>query len=102
MAVRTAAIRLREDRFDVMTRVLGCVTYEACAELLGVDPKTVTRARRGAFGVAFIARTLAALAGRREELAAYNLTPSFEELFEVVEVEVGRRRGVGGGAGSHG
>ena len=83
---RRGYIRLKADRFDLMTRVVGCESEEARAFLLGVDPKTVARARRRPADVNFIAQTLYALGCRRDELAVHNLVPRFDELFDVVEV----------------
>ena len=86
---RRGAIRLKTDRFDLITRVLGCDSDEARARLINVSAKTIYRAKRGTLGQELIAQTLITLGDRRDELAAYNLVPSFDELFEVVELNVG-------------
>ena len=91
---RRGAIRLKADRFDLITRVLGCDSDEARARLINVSPKTIYRARRGSLGQELIAQTLITLRDRRDELAAYNLIPSFDELFEVVEVSAATQSGV--------
>lgn len=88
--VRRAGIRLKSDRFDLMTRIVGCESDEARARLLGVSVKTIWRARRGTLGVDFIAQTLFALGCHYGELAARNLLPCFDELFEVVELAPAR------------
>ena len=79
-----AAIRLREAQFDAMTSLLGYVNDTTRAELIGVWPKTVRRAREGIIGEQFIAKTVAALAPHAERLAKFNLYPSLNDLFEVV------------------
>lgn len=76
-------VRLRSDRFDLITRVLGCGSDTARARLLGLDPKTIWSARRGQIGAAFIAKTLYTLDSHRAQLAEVSITPTFEELFEV-------------------
>jgi hypothetical protein len=94
MTARTFVIRLRGHRFGVMTRVLGCVTGEGCAKLLGVSATTIYRAQHDPVSAAFIAQTLGALGARSAELAPLNLVPSFDQLFEVVTVdEPGRING---------
>ena len=84
---RRGAIHLRTDRFDIMTRILGCDTDEARARLIGVTARTLYRARRGNLGHDLIAQTLITLRDKQEELANYNLHPSFDDLFTVVEIE---------------
>jgi hypothetical protein len=74
-----------------MTRVLGCDSDEARARLIGVNAKTIYRARRGILGQDLIAQTLISLGDRRDELTAYNLSPTFDELFEVVEIKAEQR-----------
>ena len=84
-----ALIRARMDRLDLMTRVLGCESDTARAELTGMSTRHWRRARDGYVGSVFIANTLVALRGRERELIARNLRPSFDELFEVVVVPRG-------------
>src|SRR5262245_24110307 len=86
---RRAVIRLRVDRFNLMTSVLGMQSDLAQADLLGVNPKTVYRAKLGNFGHDFIAQTLVSLGDRRDELGKLNLCPTFDELFEVVDTTTG-------------
>jgi hypothetical protein len=66
-------------------RVLGCDSDEDRARLISVSVKTIYRTRRGVLGHDFITQTLINLQGRRDELAACNLSPTFDELFEIVE-----------------
>lgn len=81
-----ASIRLKVPKFDLITRVLGCESEAARASLLGVTYITILRARNGGnVGEMFIAQTLAIFQRHAEELHRYNLKPSFDELFEVVE-----------------
>src|SRR3569833_110517 len=84
MTVHGASIRLRVDRFDLMTHVLGLIHDEARARAIGINPKSLYRARRGTTGEGFIAATVAALRRREDELAVYNLVASMDALFEVV------------------
>lgn len=86
-ADRDSTIRLRLDRFELMTRVVGATTIAGRAELIGVDRKTMTRILRGhqRIGEVFMASTVTALRRRGPELAACGLTASLDELFEVVE-----------------
>lgn len=85
-----AEIRLRsedgEDRFTVMTRVLGIESDTARANFVGVNPRTISRAREGVIGEEFIARTLSALRRREKTLAKFGLQPTFDDLFIVIDV----------------
>jgi len=81
-----ASVRLRADRFALYTRVLGCETDLARADLLGVTARTIRRARAGIVGEEFVAKTVAAMQRHEAELAALGLTTAIDELFEVVEV----------------
>lgn len=78
-----ATIRLRADKFDLMTRILGCENEPARAELIGVTARTISRARAGLIGEAFMAKTIHALRQRLPELQRYGLDPTLDELFEV-------------------
>lgn len=68
-----------------MTELAGCVDDDDRARLIGVDVKTVRRARRGILGEVFMARTVAAL---RPHAGAIQLKLGVEvtldELFNVV------------------
>lgn len=83
-----ATIRLRQDRFELMTRVIGATTPSARAKLIGVDRKTFYRARQGVFGMIFMAQTVAALREHSQVLGECGLTASLDELFEVVDEPV--------------
>lgn len=78
-----AGIVLRDDRFDVITRILGCKTELARAALLDVDPKTVYRARRGVIGEEFIAKTLSVMKRNEDLLKEIGIEPKFEAVFEL-------------------
>lgn len=67
--------------------MLGCESEAARARLLGVDRKTIQRARAGQVGERFVAQTISALRRYEAELAEYGMRASFDELFEVVSVE---------------
>lgn len=84
----SATIRIRKDRFDLMTRIAGAPTPAARAALIGVDRKTIRRALAGSVGEVFMANTVTALRRHSVTLAANGLAPTLDELFEVVAVEV--------------
>lgn len=80
-----AAVFLNEERFDLITGTLGARSEQAKADLLGVDPKTIYRARRGPVGEAFIACALQVMRDRRDDLRVVGVTPTFEAMFELGE-----------------
>lgn len=81
-----AAIRLRTEHFDLVTRILGFDNDTSRGHLIGMHAVSVTRVRRGGpLGTAFIANSLVALGRYAAELAKFNLTARFDDLFEVVE-----------------
>ena len=82
-----AEIRLREARFDLITRILGCESDSARARLLDVDRKTIDRVREGRIGEEFIAKALAVLHLYADTLSELNISTKFEELFELVVEE---------------
>lgn len=85
-----AAILPRMGQFDLMTRILGCESDAARAELIDVAARTMSRARAGEpVGGQFVANTIATLRAHERALAARNLRPTFDALFEVVVVPVG-------------
>jgi hypothetical protein len=84
-----ATVRLRKDRWELMTRIVGAATPNSRADLLGVDRKTIYRATmQGVFGLAFMARTVSALSRHSDLLAECGMTPTLDELFEVVDGEL--------------
>lgn len=87
---RRAKLRLREDRFNLMTRVIGLEREKHRAELVGVDVRTLLRARKGIIGEVFVAGVIAGLRQHSQTLAQYGLEPTLDDLFEVV-VDPGRR-----------
>lgn len=74
-----AAIRLREDRFELLTSAVGAKSDTARAELIGVDRRTIRRVRDGVVGETFMAQAVAAL--RKRSGADVTL----DDLFQVVE-----------------
>lgn len=83
-----AMLRLRVERFDLMTRVLGCESDTARAALINMTYQSVRRAKRdNIVGGVFVAQTIAALRRHEDELRQYGLKPSFDELFEIVDVD---------------
>jgi hypothetical protein len=83
MSGTDAGVFLNSERFDLITKALGCDSELARARLLDVDPKTIYRARRGQVGEDFIARAIAAMRQRADELEAIGIRPAFEAMFEV-------------------
>lgn len=84
-----AVIQARMDRLDLMTRVLGCESDVARADLLGVSTKAIQRARSGYVSGRFVAGAIAGLRAHERELVARNLHPTFDELFRVLVVPIG-------------
>lgn len=78
-----AGVFLVGERFDLITKALGCESDMARARLLDVDPKTIYRARRGQVGEDFIARAIAIMRNHATELEAIGVRPAFEAMFEV-------------------
>jgi hypothetical protein len=78
-----AGVFLRDNRFNLITRVLGCGSDVARSRLLDMDPKTIYRARRGVIGEEFIARMLDVMRQNAEELEEAGIGTSFEDVFEV-------------------
>lgn len=76
-------LRLNQDNFDEATRLAGCLTEAARAELIGVTERTLNRVRRGVIGHEFITKTLVALRPYERKLAKMGLKPTFETFFEV-------------------
>jgi hypothetical protein len=78
-----AGVFLNSERFDLITKALGCGSDTARARLLDVDPKTIYRARRGQVGEEFIARAISIMRNNSAKLEAIGVRPSFEAMFEV-------------------
>lgn len=83
MSGTDAGVFLVPERFDQITKALGCDSDMARSRLLDVDPKTIYRARRGVVGEDFIARSIAIMSQHASELEAIGIRPSFEAMFEV-------------------
>lgn len=81
--VTQVTIHLRGTQFDLLTVALGAPSDAKRAELIGVNPRTIARAREGRIGQDFIARTLYVLRTRADELREYGLTPDFDSLFAI-------------------
>lgn len=82
------SLRLRVEKFDLMTRILGCESEAARAELVGVSYRTMLRARTKNIGEVFAAQTIVSLRRHQDTLGRYGLKPTLDELFEVVETPV--------------
>jgi len=78
---------LRVEKFELMTRVVGATSIVERSDLIGVHAKTIRRAMDGIVGEVFMAKTVLALRRHESELRACGLTPSLDELFEVVDAE---------------
>jgi len=80
-----AKIRLKNPVFDLIMVALGCESEISKARLLGVDPKTIYRVRRGSpVGDEFIAQLLSVVRERRSHIEALGIPATFEGLFEIV------------------
>lgn len=83
-----AGVWLNVEQFELITQELGARSDTSRARLLGVDPKTIYRARRGVIGEEFIAKALAVMLENAADLEAIGIKPSFEAMFEVGTKEV--------------
>lgn len=81
-----ARIEFREDVFNVLAAALGAHNDTTRAELLGVHPRTLARARRGVLGADFMTCAVAAFAGRAADLDRHGLDSdvTLDRLFRVV------------------
>jgi hypothetical protein len=78
-----ASIRLRGEHFDFVTQMLGHVSEDEKAAFIGMTYRQLRRARKGeVVGERFVAGTLTALAGHRDQFAAAGVPITFESLFE--------------------
>jgi hypothetical protein len=89
-----AVIRLKvendETNFDLMTRIVGRGNDTARGDLIGMDRKTISRARGGVVGEDFIANTIIALRKHERLLSTCGQRPDFDSLFEIVVVNADR------------
>lgn len=76
------------EQFELITQELGADSDTSRARLLGVDPKTIYRARRGVIGEEFIAKALAVMLEHADTLREVGIEPIFESMFEVGTKEV--------------
>lgn len=87
-----AVLRLRMEQFDLMTRLLGCESDTARAELIGVTYRTIWRARKPLdrdqpqSHDKLIAQAVANLRLHADELAKYGLHPTLDSLSEVIDL----------------
>lgn len=82
---RVHRVELKARNFDRMTALAGCADDSDRARLIGVDLKTIRRARRGILGEVFMARTVAALRPYAETIAEQlGLDVTLDNLFGVV------------------
>lgn len=79
----TPKVRLRQERYEAWSRLLGLNTDTARAEFFGYDERTIRRARAGRLGANFIARTVFGFRTRLADLAPYGIDPALDELFTV-------------------
>jgi len=76
-----------------MFAVLGLTKDHEIASRAGYSIRTVIRARQGEpVGSAFVANTIHTLQQHADRLQRYGLTPSFDELFEVIEQQPASER----------
>lgn len=81
-----AAIVVRYQRYALMFAVLGLTKDHEISARAGYSIRTIIRARQGEpVGGTFVANTIHTLHQHADQLDKYGLTPSFDELFAVVE-----------------
>jgi hypothetical protein len=80
-------VRLRERRFNAATAALGAGSEQARARLIGVDERTIRRAKAGIIGEVFIARVLLTFQDHIAELGEIDMTATFEDFFEVATAD---------------
>lgn len=99
-----AVLRLRHRNGEpvlwTMTSVLGVEAAAhgleeidaARADFFGVNPRTIRRIRRneGGIGELFVARVISTLRWHEHGLARHGLSPTLDELFEVVDAAGGK------------
>lgn len=81
-----ARLTVRTRRFLLATNALGCESDLARSRLLGIDPKTISLACRGAtVGGTFVAKTITTMRKHRAELAEVGIDATIDSFFEVTE-----------------
>lgn len=68
-----------------MFALLGATKDNEIAAMAGYKPRTISRARAGQLGHTFVINTVYTLQRHADRLAEYGITPTLDELFEVVE-----------------
>lgn len=83
----SAVIRLKSERFDLMAKLLGAEGDDSrLAEIIGVHPRTIKRARGGQIGEVFMAQCVEGFKRHEQTLSRYGIKPTLDDLFEVIEV----------------
>lgn len=78
-------LRLKTRRFLLATMALGCESDLARSRLLGIGPKKIAEARKGAtVGGVFVAKTVQVMRENAEALAEVGIEPTIDAFFEVV------------------
>lgn len=79
------AIVVRWQQFALMWAVLGLTKDHEIAPRVGCSTRSLIRARDGEpMSAGFVADTLHTLGQHADKLDKYGLTPSFDDLFQVV------------------
>jgi hypothetical protein len=85
-----AVIVVRYQRYALMWAALGLTKDQEIATKAGYSTRSIIRARAGEpMGSVFIANTLHTLGRYAKKLGQYGLTPSFDDLFAVVDAPAG-------------
>ena len=84
LAGARAEVLLRTERLTLYMTALGLNKDAATiGRLIGMSARTVSRAKTGVIGEAFIAATLSAFGQHQDTLARFGLTTQFEDFFEI-------------------
>jgi len=81
-------IEFNYEAFCMMAGLAGAHNDDERAALIGMDPKTIRRARGGIIGHTFMAKCVLGLRRHSSKMVRYHLTPSLDALFIVHEREL--------------
>ncbi len=78
-----AGVFLKNEHLALVAKLLDLNTDTALGRTIGMDPRTISRARTGVIGEPFIAALLSAFAPHAEYLGQYNVGVRFEDFFAI-------------------